>query len=151
MNRANNDPSAGSEIVKYADDRSPSDDDEIGYRKPPKQHRFQPGQSGNPRGRPKGARSLRILLALEMNEKVSITDNGRPRRISKLQAIIKAQTHKAAKGNVAAAVWLVGLHIQAEGIQDDRPIGDKLSPADQAILDRFLGVANETVEAGDSE
>lgn len=33
-----------------------SDDDkpyEVGYRKPPKHGRFQKGQSGNPRGRPK--------------------------------------------------------------------------------------------------
>lgn len=123
--------------------QEPSDDDKVGYGKPPKKHRFQPGRSGNPRGRPRDAKSLRHLLAQELNEKVSITDNGRSRRISKLAAILKAQTVKAARGNVNAATWLVGLHIQAEGIQDERPVGDKLSPADQAILDRFLGVEGD--------
>lgn len=129
----------------------PLPDDEVGYGKPPRLHRFKPGQSGNPRGRPKGAMSLRTALAREMNQKISVTDNGRPIRISKLQAIIKAQTIKAAKGHVGAASWIVGLHIQAEGIQDERPLGEKLSPADQAVLDRFLGAAKESVEGGESE
>ena len=35
-----------------ADDKDKRDY-EIGYGKPPKQTRFKPGQSGNPRGRPK--------------------------------------------------------------------------------------------------
>ena len=129
----------------------PSPDDEVGYGKPPKQHRFKPGQSGNPRGRPKGAMSLRTALAREMNQKISVTDNGRPIRISKLQAIIKAQTIKAAKGHVGAASWIVGLHIQAEGIQDERPTAEKLSPVDQAILDRFMGDVGKEAEPGNDE
>ena len=34
----------------------------IGYGKPPKESRFQPGQSGNPRGRPRGAKNKRPAL-----------------------------------------------------------------------------------------
>jgi Family of unknown function (DUF5681) len=35
----------------------------VGYKKPPEEHRFQPGVSGNPAGRPKGlARKTRELL-----------------------------------------------------------------------------------------
>lgn len=32
------------------------DDDDVGYGRPPKKHRFKPGQSGNPRGRPRERR-----------------------------------------------------------------------------------------------
>ena len=39
----------------------PSDED-VGYGKPPKANQFKPGKSGNPKGRPKGARSEATML-----------------------------------------------------------------------------------------
>ena len=36
---------------------SNDDDDYVGYGRPPKKHRFKPGQSGNPAGRQKGSRN----------------------------------------------------------------------------------------------
>ena len=45
-----------------------SDDYEVGYGKPPKSRQWKPGQSGNPKGRPKGARNrlgTQFLEALE--------------------------------------------------------------------------------------
>lgn len=44
--------------------RPPASDYEVGYGKPPQQTRFKPGQSGNPRGRPKGAKAKPALPAL---------------------------------------------------------------------------------------
>jgi hypothetical protein len=44
---------------------SQDDDYGVGYRKPPKASRWRKGQSGNPRGRQKGARNLNSLFAGE--------------------------------------------------------------------------------------
>jgi hypothetical protein len=43
-------------------------DYDVGHAKPPKHTRFQPGQSGNPRGRPKGTKNLKTDLIEELGE-----------------------------------------------------------------------------------
>jgi hypothetical protein len=48
------------------------------YRKPPIETPFKKGQSGNPRGRP--AKNLAALLAAALNEKVTVTENGKRRQ-----------------------------------------------------------------------
>jgi len=62
---------------------------EVGYGKPPRHTRFKKGQSGNPRGRPCGSKNLSSLLSEALNEPVIVAENGRRRKISKRQAIIK--------------------------------------------------------------
>ena len=56
---------------------------EVGYAKPPVETRFKPGQSGNPRGRPKGAKNkpqhistdtLHDIILSEAYRKVTITE-----------------------------------------------------------------------------
>jgi hypothetical protein len=73
-------------------------DYEIGYRKPPKRSRFKKGQSGNPKGRPRGAKSLITLLMAELEEKISVNENGRSRRLTKREALVKQLVNKAVMG-----------------------------------------------------
>ena len=44
----------------------------VGYGKPPKQHQFQPGQSGNRKGRPKGAKNKATLLREILDRKIEV-------------------------------------------------------------------------------
>ena len=60
---------------------------EVGYGIPPKNTRFKKGQSGNPRGRPKGAKSWKTLLEEVLNERITVVINGKPRRITKKRAL----------------------------------------------------------------
>ena len=121
----------------------------VGYGKPPRKNQFQPGQSGNPRGRPKGAKGLKAELREELDELVTITSEGKPRRIRKRRLIIKALAAQAAKGNVAAADKLLSLVIQAEGFEDERATAKRLSDTDLLILNRFLGDEPAEPEGGE--
>jgi hypothetical protein len=73
---------------------------EVGYKKPPKQSQFKPNQSGNPKGRPKGARSLRTVLRDELSVKVLVGEGGRSRKLSKAQIAMRRLANKAAEGDV---------------------------------------------------
>src|ERR1700730_8872207 len=76
-------------------------DYEVGYGKPPRDTRFKSGQSGNPRGRPPGAKNLSTLLTEALNEPVVIAEDGGRRKISERQAIIKQLVNRSAKRRLA--------------------------------------------------
>ena len=77
-------------------------EERIGYGRPPRATRFRPGQSGNPRGRAKGSRNLTTIINAALNEPVIVTENGRRRRITKLEAAIKQLVNRAAAGEARA-------------------------------------------------
>ena len=66
----------------------PSDEKDeyrVGYGRPPRHSRFAKGQSGNPMGRPGGAKNFSTLLAEALNELVAVAENGARRKISRCQ------------------------------------------------------------------
>lgn len=84
-------------------------DEAVGYGRPPAKNQFRPGQSGNPRGRPKGARNLSSVIAATLNERVAVTENGRRRHITKLEAAVKQLVNRAASGEARATQLLFAL------------------------------------------
>jgi len=81
---------------------------EVGYGKPPLATRFRPGQSGNPQGRPRGAKSVATSVDEALNERVSVTENGKRRKITKRQAMFKQLANRAAQGDHKATQLLLG-------------------------------------------
>ena len=55
-------------------------DDDVGYKRPPKHTRFQPGRSGNAAGRRKHDRNFKTDLMEELREMIVIRENGRERK-----------------------------------------------------------------------
>jgi hypothetical protein len=114
------------------------DDDEIGYRKPPKHTRFKKGRSGNPSGRPKRAKGPYGDLMAELDQVVVVTEGGRRRRLTKRQLLFKAMTNKAIGGDVRAAHILITL--SARVIEDSKLDARELMPSDQdlKLVEDFL-------------
>lgn len=116
-----------------------SADYEVGYGKPPKQSQFQPGQSGNPRGRPKDARGLGTIIRKAMDEKVLVRTNGKERKVRRVEAMIYRLQEQALKGDIRALDKLLGYYQQL--VPEDRPPSDvtpQLSKSDEEILAEFL-------------
>ena len=82
-------------------------DYEVGYGKPPRQTRFAKGLSGNPRGRPPGAKNLTTLLNEALDERVLVTENGGRRKVSKRQAIVTQLVNRAATADFRAIKMLL--------------------------------------------
>ena len=95
-----------------ADDDKP--DYKVGYKKPPLHTRFQKGQSGNPRGRPRGSKNFSTLLTDALNEPVVVTEDGRRRKISKRDLGFKQLANKFAMAEAQATKMLLGLMLERE-------------------------------------
>jgi hypothetical protein len=81
----------------------------IGYKKPPRDKQFQPGQSGNPNGRPKKVPTFMDAIQKELRSLVTLHEGGKRRKISKLHAIAKQQTNKAVNGDNRATALVVSV------------------------------------------
>lgn len=80
---------------------------EVGYGKPPRRTRFPKGQSGNPKGRPRGSRSSATLLREILSERVEVRENGRIRTVTKKELILRYAVNKAATGDSRARDFLL--------------------------------------------
>jgi hypothetical protein len=128
-------------------------DYEVGYGKPPKHTRFKKGQSGNPRGRPKGTKNLKTDLTEELSERVRIREGGRTRSISKQRAIVKTLVAQAAKGDARATANLIGLVNRLIEADHDAHAEAPLSTDEEAVLDLLAerALAHRQAAAGDGE
>lgn len=109
----------------------------VGYGRPPRQSQFRPGQSGNPRGRPKGVKNLSTDVSEELAERILVSEGGKPSKVTKQRALLKTLLAKALKGDVRAAVQIISLTPMAEQARQAVQAAHSMSPADQEILEAF--------------
>jgi hypothetical protein len=113
-------------------------DHEVGYGNPPRHSQFIKGQSGNPRGRPPGAKNLKTLLNKALNELVIVTENGGRRKISKREAIATQLVNCSAKGDFKAIQILLAMLRDIEGHAEPGAADhDLFIEADAQIIQRI--------------
>ena len=80
---------------------------EVGWGKPPLGTRFRKGQSGNPKGRPRGTKNLKTDLMEELQETIVVREGDRTIRMSRQRAMIKTVMNKSLKGDARAFITLI--------------------------------------------
>jgi hypothetical protein len=79
-----------------------ADDEKVGYRRPPRQSQFKPGQSGNPSGKAKGLRSMATELQDILSEEITFTAEGAIKTMSKQRALASSLITAAIDGDLRA-------------------------------------------------
>lgn len=111
-----------------------------GYGKPPPEHRFSKGKSGNPGGKRKvkradevlpqlPAESLHEMLMLEGQRLVRVKAGGRWVEIPMIQAAFREVGMRAAKGDRLAMTSMAKLMMESSAAADRAPRGRRRAPA----------------------
>jgi len=109
----------------------------VGYGKPPKHTQFKPGQSGNPKGRPKGIRNLNTDLEEELSLEILVTEGGQQQQTTKQRALLKSLFAKALNGDVRASGVLINLILGLEQTRIASQSTEAMAEEDIAILEAF--------------
>ena len=138
-------------------------DYEIGYGKPPKGRPFQKGQSGNPRA-PRGQNGFAALLAAELDQRVTITINGRRRRMTNREAIVAQMVDKSTRADLRAIKMLADMQKEAEAKAGTAAPGSaeltgpaqsttpgKLAAEDREVVELFVARLRRQIAAESAE
>lgn len=113
-------------------------DDAVGYGRPPKKNQFQPGQSGNRKGRPRKPkpepRDDSLAAILDRAAKETVVINGQPMTLRELE--VRSLQAKAMQGNQRAMQQLWALRQEiGHGIEAERKCGVLMVPQMASIED----------------
>lgn len=121
-------------------------DYEVGYAKPPKATQFKPGQSGNPRGRPRGSKNWRTLVREALDDRASVRIGGRERRLSHRELGVRKLVQKMiAIGDHRSFQTLMQMDEEeaaARAGDGSVPTPTPLSPEDRNQLKQYLAQLN---------
>lgn len=143
-------PSPPETVPSQAAAPKPTLDYEVGNCKPPKHSQFKPGQSGNPKGRPKGAKSFDTIVREAMLKPVLVRTSTGTRKISTAEALVMKATESGTKGDLRAIDKLLGWYERITPSQRpeefDAQVAQSTSATDEAILAKLRQIIVEDLE-----
>lgn len=110
----------------------------VGYRKPPKHAQFRKGTSGNPKGRQRGTRKLSSVLEEELAGRITVSEGGQKRTMTRQQAVVKRFVSEALRGNLRAVAvvlqQLASMEREGKWQANETPTNEQ----DVATIERFV-------------
>lgn len=128
-------PGSDDRPCRYVRKRDRIRDQDIGYGKPPKAYQYKQGQSGNPKGRPKGAKSEATILLEIINRRIEVRQNGRVRKITILEGILHRLAEDSLKGNTKSAAFVLN---RLAAIASTVGTESEINPDDKTVLNAYL-------------
>ena len=132
-------------------DETPYD---VGYGKPPASGKFAKGQSGNPKGRPKGSRNFATIILRKSRQPVRVNGPRGTRSVTKLEATAMQISNQAAQGKLPSARELFSLVQWAEGTVNSQTAPLSHHEMDLRVMEtirrRMQGVKDEPLTASET-
>lgn len=121
---------------------SDGENDEIGPGRPPRKYRFQKGQSGNPRGRPKNRLNMKTIdehyYDAFFDKKITVNGKNGAETVSPFVAMLMVLRKNALNGNSALIEKILDrIERRAAAAPPAKSEADR-SEEDEAVLRRFL-------------
>lgn len=100
--------------------------------------RFGQGNRANPTGRPRKGKTANDIVMRELKAPLTVTENSKRKRISKLAANAKQIANQGASGDLKAAKMSIDYALKAENNVADVTTPLPLTQNDREIAERFL-------------
>jgi hypothetical protein len=110
----------------------------VGYARPPTSSQFQPGQTGNPKGRPKGSRNASSMARDALERTITVKVKGASRKMTVRKAAYRRLAERAAGGDAKALDYLLSLESQERAPGSDQVETQRSAAQDLAILQDFF-------------
>jgi len=123
--------------------RDANDHQAVGYGRPPIGGRFKPGQSGNPKGRRKGSKTVAQSIDETLMRKVTIEEDGRRVILTLQELILRNLGYAAARRDMTAIKILFALKDRYQDSSETKLDPTELDPNDRAIIEGYI----ETLKA----
>jgi len=118
----------------------------VGYGRPPQEHQFRPGTSGNPRGRPRGAKNESTILREILSRKIKNRSGDRVRTITVLEGILLRIADDSLKGDIKSATFLLNRYGSMVSGELQR---SEISDDDRQVLDAYAARVRSQGEGHD--
>jgi hypothetical protein len=145
-------PSAPPELPEPQDPTSAEapPDERVGFCRPPVGSQFKPGQSGNPRGRPKGSKGIDQVLRQALERRVPDPRGGR-RTVRMLDIIVDGIVLSAARRDPRMLRLLLTLIDRYGPSEPQRVDFNELREGDRQILEEFIASITTTDQTEDKD